>query len=454
MARHTSNQDYKGYNRQNRILLAFCGGLALLALLFVIVVECWASAQRAAPGPAADAGSSGTVSGNGPQTEPAAVSDSSGSDGSAAEPEDNGLHITVAVGGDIMAHVAVSECAYDSATDSYDFTQYFTYAGTWFQDADLAVGNLETTFGGTVNGYPMFSSPDDLADSLKELGFDLLSTANNHCMDFRSDGLRRTIEVLDAAGIDHVGTYASQESFDETMGVVVEEVNGISIAFLDYTYGVNYMTVKESYLVNRYNLTTSDESEAAMKLDTQKLDSELAYARSLGTDLIFVMMHWGTEHQTTQSSYQEELADYLIERGADAVLGGHSHVPQPMEYRTVTDVDGNEATGFVCYSLGNLISDMSKDNTYITAVLNLEITKTEEGTTSITGVSYEPLYLLNPGHDEIDTLVLMDVPAVLEAYESGEEIPYLTDELCTELRASMTTLREIFGDEWPVSSEG
>ncbi len=448
MARHTSSQDDKGYNRPNRMLLTFCGGLAALALLFVILVECWASTQRAAPAPAADAGSSETVSDGGQQAEPAAVSDSSGT-----EPEDDSLHITIAVGGDIMAHVAVSECAYDSATDSYDFTQYFTYAGTWFQEADLTVANLETTFGGTVNGYPMFSSPDDLADSLKELGFDLLSTANNHCMDSRGDGLLRTIEVLDDAGIDHVGTYASQEAFDETMGIVVEEVNGISIAFLDYTYGVNYMTVKESYLVNRYNLTTSDESEAAMKLDTQKLDSELAYARSLGTDLIFVMMHWGTEHQTTQSSYQEEMADYLIERGADAVLGGHSHVPQPMEYRTVTDVDGNEATAFVCYSLGNLISDMSKDNTYITAVLNLEVTKTEEGAAAITGVSYEPLYLLNPSHDEIDTLVLMDVPAVLEDYEAGEEIPYLTEELCMELRARMTTLREIFGEEWPVSSE-
>ena len=358
----------------------------------------------------------------------------------------------IAIGGDIMAHDAVTEGAYDSETDSYDFTQYFTYAGTWFQDADLAIANLETTFGGTASGYPMFSSPDDLADSLKELGFDLLTTANNHCMDSYSDGVVRTIEVLDAAGIDHVGTNASQEAYDENMGVVVEEVNGITIAFLDYTYGLNYMTPDDDYLVNLFNLNTSDESEAAMEIDTDKLDAEMEYARSLNTDLIIVMMHWGTEYDTTQSTYQEELADYLIARGADAVIGGHAHVPQPMEYRTVTDLDGNEVTGFVCYSLGNLISNMSASNTYVTAVLNLEITRTD-GETVISGVSYEPMYLLNPGNSGTTPLALLDIPAVLEDYDNGISNPYVTESLYETLQSKMTLLSEIFGSEWDISYE-
>ncbi len=356
----------------------------------------------------------------------------------------------LAITGDFMMHEAVYTTAYSSTTGSYDFTQFFTYAGSWLTDADLTIGNLETTLAGKVNGYPSFSGPDELATDLLTLGFDLVTTANNHCMDQGSSGLLRTLEVLDAAGLDHIGTYASQEEFDENMGIVVEEVNGITIAFLDYTYGTNYVTVSSDYMVNRYNSTTADESEAYAKLDTDKLDAEMAYARSLGTDLIIVMIHWGTEYVTTQSSYQEEIADYLIANGADAVLGGHSHVLQPMEYRTVTDIDGNQKTGFVCYSLGNLISNMSASNTYYTAILNLEITRVD-GVTSITGVSYEPMYLINPGNSGLSTLALLDIPAVLADYESGTENPYVTESMYTTLQNAMTSIANILGEDWDIS---
>ncbi len=428
------NSSHTGQAGLLYLMLPRVGALAVLLLLFVLLIRGGTISQVTAAEDD-DSQQQEQESVVAPEVSPAVAEDATA---------------TITVTGGIMAHDAVTEGAYDSETDSYDFTQFFTYAGSWLQDADLTIGNLETTFGGKISGYPMFSSPDDLATSLKELGFDLLTTANNHCVDSYTDGILRTIEVLDAAGLDHIGTYASQEDFDESMGVVVEEVNGISIAFLDYTYGVNYMTVSDSYLVNRYNLNTADESEASMEIDTDKLDAEMEYARSLDTDLIIVLMHWGTEYQTTQSSYQEELADYLIARGADAVLGGHSHVPQPMEYRTVTDIDGNRATGFVCYSLGNLISNMSATNTYITAILNLEITRTD-GETTITNVSYEPMYLLNPGNSGTSPLVLLDIPAALEDYENEQTNPYVTSSLYETLQTSQTTLSEIFGTQWPIS---
>ncbi len=358
----------------------------------------------------------------------------------------------IAVGGDFMVHEAVSTGAYDSTTGSYDYAQFFTYAGTWLEDADLAIVNLETTLAGAVTGYPVFSAPDELATDLISLGIDLVSTANNHCADYGTSGILRTIEVLQSVGLDYIGTCASQEEYDENMGVVVEEVNGITIAFLDYTYGVNYASIGDSYLVSRYNLNTSDESEASAELDTDKIDAEMAYARSLGTDLIIVLIHWGSEYTTTESSYQKNIADYLIARGADAVLGGHSHVPQSMEYRTVTDLDGNEKTAFVCYSLGNLISNMSVANSYITAILNLEITRTD-GVTTITGISYQPMYLLNPGNSGTSPLVLLDIPAALVDYEGAQTNPYMTETLYTTLQTSMDTLQSIFGEEWSISSE-
>ena len=93
-------------------------------------------------------------------------------------------------------------------------------------------------------------------------------------------------------------------------------------------------------------------------LDQEKLKSELAYAESLETDLIAVMIHWGIEYQTTQNEYQTQVADFLIANGADLILGSHSHVPQPMETRTVTLDDGSTRSAFVAYSLGNFVSNL------------------------------------------------------------------------------------------------
>lgn len=118
-------------------------------------------------------------------------------------------------------------------------------------------------------------------------------------------------------------------------------------------------------------------------LDQEKLQQELAYAESLGTDLIAVMVHWGIEYQTTQNAYQEQVADFLISHGADLILGSHSHVPQPLETRTVTLDDGSTRSGLVCYSLGNFVSNQSPatvnvNYTDTTAILTWNSPKTPQ----------------------------------------------------------------------------
>ena len=124
------------------------------------------------------------------------------------------------------------------------------------------------------------------------------------------------------------------------------DVGGISVAFLGYTYGTNGIPVAadKDFSLNRFNV---DYTGDCATLDQEKLSSELAYAESLNTDLIAVMIHWGIEYQTTQNAYQEQVADFLISHGADVILGSHSHVPQPMGTRTVTLDDGSTRTGFV-----------------------------------------------------------------------------------------------------------
>ena len=312
---------------------------------------------------------------------------------------------TLAVCGDVMSHMPVTRDAWDEAQGIYDYTPIFEQARPYVEGADYAVANLETTLSaeGPYSGYPAFRSPAALADDLKELGFDLMLTANNHCLDKGYSGLTATLDALDGAGLAHVGTYASAE--EAASPIHLADVGGITVAFLGYTYGTNGIPLPSGreWAVRVFN---TDYLTSLSTPDTEKLEADLAAARAMEPDLIAVLIHWGVEYRTRQNSYQEEMADLLIANGADLVLGGHSHVPQPIEERTVTGWDGAERTGFVCYSLGNFISSQIDPLTDTTAILTLELTKDNEmGTTAVTGWSYAPMLMVRRnGTERVFTL--------------------------------------------------
>ncbi len=341
--------------------------------------------------------------------------------------------------------------AYDAESGNYDYTECLKFVKDWVCAADFAVANLETTLGGEpYSGYPLFSSPDGLAYSLKEAGFDLLSTANNHCMDTRYTGLCRTLDVLDEAELMHVGTYRTQEEFDENSGIAVADVGGISMAFLSYTYGTNGLPVytENSYAVNIFN---TDYMTTISTLDEEKLKREMAAARELNTDMIAVMIHWGLEYHTTQSAYQDSMADFLIANGADIILGGHPHVCQPMEYREVTLEDGSIRTGFVVFSLGNFISAQSpyalKNGEYTdtTAIVNLELTKDPlTGSCDVTDVTYVPCLMLNRYTSE-KRYYLLDAYRAMEASDSGDT-SIVTGSVYSRLEKAVSDCRKLLGD--------
>jgi poly-gamma-glutamate synthesis protein (capsule biosynthesis protein) len=350
-----------------------------------------------------------------------------------------------------MTHGSQITDAYDAETDSYDFTYCLENIAPLLQQADFTMGNLETTMGGgTPSGYPLFNSPDELAASLSTLGFDMVTTANNHCLDTTFDGLSRTLDVLDEAGIDHVGTYRTQEEYDENHGVLLEDINGISVAFVDYTYAVNGMPVYNPFSVNIFN---SDYAGNQTTLDEDTLTEVLDYANSLNPDFIIACMHWGIEYQTVESDYQDEVADFLIAHGADAVLGGHPHVCQPMEYRTVTDDDGVEHTGFVCFSLGNFISGQTLEvcgpYTQDTAILNLTLTVDgASGEASISDISYIPLYFLNRGSSADPEYRMYNIQQAVADYEAGTPDEFVDETVYNTLVQAAEDLKTIFGERW------
>jgi poly-gamma-glutamate synthesis protein (capsule biosynthesis protein) len=287
------------------------------------------------------------------------------------------------------------------------------------------------------------------------VGFDLIATASNHCMDSFLPGLIRTLDVLDAAGLKHVGTYRSQTERDENHGILVENVNGIQIAFLNYSYGTNAIPVTGfEYAANIYYM---DYLTYFNHLDYEMVKADMEAARALEPDLIAVIVHWGAEYIISAQKAQREFADFLFSEGADLVLGGHPHVPEPMELRTVTDAEGRERTGFVCYCLGNLLSSMNDRYTDLTAILQLTLEKDPlTGETAIRDVGYIPAIMVDLRDCGVYNagwrFRLWDIHKALRDYAAGDDRGVINETLYRKLTQGLEDLHEICGEDLDIGA--
>ena len=314
-----------------------------------------------------------------------------------SESESSDISFTLAAIGDIMCHNTQYIDAYNEDTDTYDFSYVFENISLYTKTADICIGNLETTFAGEDIGYssyPTFNTPDELAYELKDIGIDVLSTAGNHSLDKGFDGLSRTIDVLNDADISHLGTYKSKEEQDTTL---IKYVKGVKIAFVNYTYGTNGISIP------------SDKQFCVNLIDENLIKEQIDKAKQEEPDIIIACMHWGSEYKTTQNSTQEDLADFLFQNGVDIILGTHPHVLEPMEKRTVTLDDGTTKDGFVIYSLGNFIADQNAEYTRDSIILNLDITKHTDGKISIDNYEYVPIYMYKDTSKDKQKMKLLDI---------------------------------------------
>ena len=310
--------------------------------------------------------------------------------------------------GDIMCHNTQYKDAYNAETDDYDFSYVFDDVKDATEKTDIFVGNLETTFAGKEKGYsnyPTFNTPEHLATDLKELGIDILTTANNHCMDSGYKGIESTLNYLDEAEILHTGT---NRSVEEQNTVLIKEEKGIKIAFLSFTYGTNGISIPK------------DREYAVNLIDEDFILSQINLAKKEKPDLICVSIHWGIEYQTNPNAEQTHLADFMIKNGVDIILGSHPHILQPMEFREVNLDNGQTKKGFVIYSLGNFMSGQVKNGTRTSIILNLDITKKGDGTgIFIDSISYTPIYTYT--RSKLPKYKVMDIGRAIEKYENGED---------------------------------
>ncbi|HER08900.1 MAG TPA: CapA family protein [Bacteroides sp.] len=296
--------------------------------------------------------------------------------------------------GDIMGHDSQIASALAHGGDRHDYRPCFQYLEPYFTGADLVIGNLEVTLAGPpYKGYPQFSSPDELADALLEAGFDVLITANNHALDRGDAGLQRTLGVLDHLGILHTGTFRDAGERERYYPLVLEK-NGIRIALLNYTYGTNGLKAENPVAVNY--------------IDTARIRTDLQKAALASPDLTILTLHWGNEYERSENSSQRELARFALANGADAIIGSHPHVVQP--------VNGKGKGELVAYSLGNFISNQRPRYRDGGIVFEMEVIK-DAADTRIARHAYLPVWVHKP-QTEKGTLFTL-VPAAVDSAVSS-----------------------------------
>ncbi|MDY2919413.1 MAG: CapA family protein [Anaerococcus sp.] len=248
--------------------------------------------------------------------------------------------------GDTMAHLGQIQYAYNYGGGTYDFSNQYYYISDFVKDADLAITNYETTSNPNreYTGYPRFNTPETYPKAIKDAGFDVVTTANNHSLDTDEEGIFTTIDAIENAGLDYVGTH--EEGGDR---VLYKEVNGIKIAILSYTYGTNGLEDL---------LTPREEVPYINYLHEDEIKKDIEEAKKNKADFIIAYPHWGIEYQSYPEGEIIELARSMVEWGVDLVIGNHPHVVQPMERYKAED--GRE--GLIAYSLGNYISIQSLEN--------------------------------------------------------------------------------------------
>lgn len=310
-------------------------------------------------------------------------------------------NLSIAFVGDIMAHDIHLNCFIDKETGVYNFDKLFQNTQKYLQRADVAVGNLETTFGpGEYTGFPRFNTPDYLAEAMAKAGFDIAAVANNHMFDSGYAGIIKTKKTLEENGIAVTGI------FDEVKNrnYALIEKKGIKIAILNYTYrtynqgekktiNLHMLDDKSSIIVNTFSYEDLDN-------DLENIKNDIVYAKD-EADVTIVYFHWGNEYETKANVLQKYMAYKVAQMGADAIIGSHAHVIQEEVILEFNEGEEIKRRVPVFYGLGNYcwggrLARTARETVQngMIAFLNINFDKEKRKVVSI-NTSYKPLYIKN-----------------------------------------------------------
>ena len=318
----------------------------------------------------------------------------------------------IAVGDNLYHQSLIDAGVSDDGTWNYD--KIYTHIQDAIKDADIKMIDQETVFTtdhDSVSSYPSFATPTEVGDAIVKAGFNVVESANNHIDDFGEGFLTDTLNFWknNYPDVTLLGIHETQEDADT---VKIREVNGIKIAFLDYTYGTNVGGIEgKDYMIDM--------------IRKDKITTMIQKAKKEADCIIFVA-HWGTEDETMPNEYEKQWAAYLMEQGVNVIIGGHPHVLQP--YGRLTDDKGNETVVF--YSLGNFVSTQQKLEELLGGMAKFTIQKTVQN-----------------GKTSIEILTPTVEPLVMHYNsDSGEFGPYMLSDYTDEL-ASQNGVQKYIGSD-------
>lgn len=345
----------------------------------------------------------------------------------------------VVANGDILIHDALYYTA-KKEDGSYDFNPFFEYVKPWIEGADLAIGDFEGTVSdrSPLGGYPLFNAPVQIADTMKEVGYDVVDLAHNHILDTGLYGLKYTDKVFKDRGLDTVGVHADKKRSEDK--ILIKEVNGIKIAILAYAYGYNGMDA---------NLTAEDRTNHLSDLDEEKMKEEIQRAEN-EADVTVVMPQMGVEYKLEPTEEQKALYHKMIEWGADVVFGGHPHVIEPAE---TVEKDGDKK--FIIYSMGNFVSNQRMErmeNKWPERGLLMDVTfeKANDKTTVKTVKAHPTLVYSKLNGRNINGIPLYDYKImVLEDFINGGKLrDKLDDKMKEKVDVSYKEIMEHVNLKW------
>jgi poly-gamma-glutamate synthesis protein (capsule biosynthesis protein) len=283
---------------------------------------------------------------------------------------------SVVAAGDVLLHSQLWRQAEEDAAaagrEGRSFAAIMAPIAPIVSEADLAVCHMETPLAapeGPFRGYPAFSVPPEIAPALKATGFDACSTASNHTFDQGAEGVDRTLNTLDAAGLGHAG---SARTPGEAGSTTMLNANGVPVALLSYTYGFNGIPAPNG------------EDWRANLIDEARILADAATAKQRGAEVVIVALHWGNEYGQELSAQQADMAPRLIRSpDIDLIWGHHAHVTQAVE-----NIDGE----WVVYGMGNMVAYQGTLGATREEGLMVRFTFSDAGGAwKVTDAAYEPL---------------------------------------------------------------
>ena len=318
------------------------------------------------------------------------------------QPPETVIHLAAA--GDLN----INEAVVNSGGADYDYTDTMMDVAHLLADADISSVNFEGNLSGAPYGTDR-SAPQNLAQALSDAGVDLVQLANSYSIYKGMDGLKSTISGIRLACMEPLGVYQSTQEAREAKGYTIRTVQGIKIAFVAFTKGMDGMALPAGN-EGCVNLLYTDYSTDYQTVDTEGITRILNAAAKEKPDLVVALLHWGSEFNDTISQSQTQICTLLQEKGVDAIIGTHSHYVQQMVF--------DEAAGtFVAYSLGDFLGDAQRSGSEYSVILDLEITKNNvSGETEITGYIYTPIFTVA---EEGKPLKVLRIREAMKAYEEG-----------------------------------